>query len=110
MAKFEFLNIKKSVGAPAGLEVTIVPVGDILGRLDDYDKRWNPLKPAHFKKCCGANGRIQLTLATKPIFQDVCERVKSHVVESLEHIRGGGDPDSVLRLTSCGCTPVSHIF
>ena len=103
------LNITKSVGPPPGLEVTVIPVGDIVGRLDSYDKKFNPIDVQPFKKCCGTNGRIQLHLATKPVFQDVAKRVKGHVNDYLTFLRTGGDP-YVLRLTSCGCTPVSHIF
>ena len=104
----QVLNIRKSEGPPPGLPCTLIPVGDIIGRLDHYDRTFNPIDVLPFRQCCGANGRIQLHLATKPQFQDVAKFVKSQVRSYLDFLRTGGDP-YVLRLTSCGCTPVSHI-
>ena len=102
----QVLNIKTSEGTPPGLPITIIPVDDIIGRLNDYP--FNPIDVVPFKMCCGANGRIQLYLAAKPKFQDVAKFVKTQVRSYLDDLRTRGDP-SVLRLTSCGCTPVSHI-
>ena len=105
----QIINVRKNEGYPPGQCITI-PVGDIIGKLTDYDKKHNPLNPLQFKKCCGANGRIQLHLATKPVFQDVTKLVKYHVKGYLRYMRTGAEPDCFLRLTSCGCIPVSHIF
>ena len=101
----EILNIKKGDCPPR--ECIIIPAGDILGRLDHYIK--SELK-ARLKKCCGANGRIQLILVKQRSFQDVTKLVKGHVLDYLNFPRAGKDPEKILRLTSCGCTPVSHIF
>ena len=105
----EITNVKKSEPYPPGEYITI-PVGDIIGKLTAYDRKHNALNPEKFMKCCGANGRIQLHLATKPVFQDVAKLVKDHVKGYLRYMRTGADPDCFLRLTSCGCIPVSHIF
>ena len=82
----------------------------MIGKLTHYDRNFSPFKILQFKKCCGANGRIQLHLATKPVFQDVAKLVKDHVKSYLNYMRTGRDPECLLRLTSCGCIPVSHIF
>ena len=104
----EVLNIRACDGPPPGLPCTVIPVGDIIGRLNHYDRNFNPIDVKPFRQCCGANGRIQLHLATKPQFQDVAKLVKSQVRSYWDFLRTGGVP-YVLRLTSCGCTPVSHI-
>ena len=105
----QITQVKKSEPYPPGECITI-PVGDIIGKLTAYDRKHNALNPEKFKKCCGANGRIQLHLATKPEFSDVTKLVKKKVKGYLGYMRTGEDPNCCLRLTSCGCIPVSHIF
>ena len=108
----EITNVKKSEPYPPAAEggYITIPVGDMIGHLTKYDRKHSTLKPHHFQKCCGANGRIQLHLATKPGFSDVTKLVKKKVKGYLGYMRKGDDPHCCLRLTSCGCIPVSHIF
>ena len=59
-ASIEIINIRKEDGPPNDKKCDVIHVGDLIGKLTHYDKHMSPLKISDYRKCTGANGRIQL--------------------------------------------------
>ena len=96
----EIINIKKQDGPPDE-QSKVIHVGDIMGQLTHYDKHQSPLQMNDYKKCCGANGRIQLHLTTKADWVQVTYNVKKTVDDYTSWCRSNrANLDAVLRLTS----------